>query len=94
MDRGSRGASAGTNDSSLLLTGSINLLIDGATVDDFAEYLQPEPEEAGPPEFVETKTQLVVDPGTTDGFSYPLSAGEPVLVASGSRDATPTARSR
>ena len=52
MDRGSRGASAGTNDSSLLLTVSINLLIDGATVDDFVEYLQPEPKEAGPPEFV------------------------------------------
>ena len=84
----------GTNDSDLFLTVSIDLLIDGATVDDFVEYLQPEPREGGAPDFVENQTQVVVAPGTTDGFSYPLSAGEPVRVASGSRDATPTALSR
>ena len=70
----------GTNDSDLILTVSIDLLIDGATVDDFVEYLQPEPKEVEAPDFVETQTQVVVAPGTTDGFSYPLGGGEHVLV--------------
>jgi hypothetical protein len=70
----------GTNDSDLILRVSIDLLVDGATVDDFVEYLQPEPKEVAAPDFVETQAQVVVAPGTTDGFSYPLGGGEHVLV--------------
>ena len=70
----------GTNDSDLILRVSVDLLVDGATVDDFVEYLQPEPKEVEAPDFVETQTQVVVAPGTTDGFSFPLGAGEHVLV--------------